>query len=408
VTKAHALIFILITVLLDSIGFGIVLPVMPQLIMDVTGEGISQAARYGGWLLFVYSVMQFFFAPVLGNLSDRFGRRPVLLVSLVIFAIDYLVMGWAPTVIWLFVGRIIAGMAAGTYGIANAYIADVFPPEERAQNFGLIGATFGCGFIFGPVIGGFLGELGPRVPFYATAGLTLANALYGLLVLPESLKRENRRRFELRRANPVGAINQLWRHPGLLGFVAVLFLYLLGHHALPATWSYYMIAKFGWTSSEIGFSLGAVGFTMLIAQGFLIRVAIRRLGPERTAYVGMTSAALAFIGYALAPYGWTVYCVMLVGAVQGFVSPAVQGIMSSRIPANAQGELQGAVGSVTSLAAIVGPPFMTQLFAYFSSDVTATYFPGAAFAAAAIITILSFTLLIRVIGAARTTVELPS
>lgn len=393
--KSLALTFILITVLLDSIGFGIVLPVMPQLIMDVTGSGLSAAARFGGWLLFIYALMQFFCAPVIGNLSDRFGRRPVLLLSLAAFSLDYFLMGWAPTLAWLFVGRVIAGIAGSTYDIANAYIADVFPPEERAQNFGLVGAAFGCGFILGPVIGGFLGEMGPRIPFYATAGLTLANLLYGFIVLPETLSIDNQRPFDLKRANPAGAIRQLWAHPEVLGLACVLFIFLIGHHSLPATWAYYTIARFDWTESEIGFSLGVVGITMLITQGFLIRVAIRKLGAERTAYVGLTSALLGFIGYAIAPAGWFIYLAIVMGAVQGFVGPAVQGIMSGRMPANAQGELQGAIGSIASLASIIGPPLMTQLFAYFSEDGALIYFPGAAFATAAVLTMLSFAVFRR-------------
>lgn len=395
--KSLALTFILVTVLLDSIGFGIVLPVMPQLIMDVTGEDLGQAARYGGWLLFIYAIMQFFCAPVLGNLSDRFGRRPVLLLSLSAFALDYLLMGWAPTITWLFIGRAIAGIAGSTYGIANAYIADVFPPEQRAQNFGLMGAAFGCGFILGPVIGGFLGELGPRVPFYATAVLTFINLIYGFFVLPETLDTDNRRPFELQRANPAGALRHLWKYPQVLGLVGVMFIYLVGHHSLPATWSYYTIAKFGWTESEIGFSLGVVGITMMITQGLLIRIAIEKLGPEKTAYVGLTSAMLGFIGYAIAPAGWFVYIAIFLGAAQGFVSPALQGIMSGRVPASSQGELQGALGSVASLASIIGPPLMTQLFAYFSDDITAYHFPGAAFVTAAILTLLSFAVFRRII-----------
>lgn len=405
--KKSALTFVFITVLLDSIGFGVVLPVMPQLIMDVTGEGLSQAARYGGWLLFVYALLQFFFAPIMGNLSDSVGRRPVLLLSLSAFALDYLLMGWAPTVAWLFAGRVIAGIVSSTYGIVNAYIADVFPPDERAPNFGLIGAAFGCGFILGPVIGGLLGELGPRAPFYATAALTLANAVYGFVVLPETLAPEKRRPFELGRANPVGALEQLREHTVVLGLIGVLFLYLLGHHSLPATWSYYAIEKFAWSESEIGLSLGAVGVSMLIAQAFLIRIALRTIGLERTAYLGFASAFVGFVGYAVAPAGWVVYIAIVLGAAQGFVGPSVQGIMSSRVAANAQGELQGAIGSVTSLAAILGPPFMTQLFAYFSDARAPLHFPGAAFAAAAALTTLSLMLLIRVLATARAAVEPP-
>ncbi|MCZ6617515.1 MAG: TCR/Tet family MFS transporter, partial [Gammaproteobacteria bacterium] len=336
-------------------------------------------------------------APVMGNLSDRFGRRPVLLLSLLAFGLDYLLMGWAPTLGWLFLGRFIAGISASTYGIANAYIADVFPPEERAQNFGLLGAAFGAGFIIGPVIGGFLGELGPRIPFYATAGIAFSNAIYGFFLLPETLKKENRRPFDIKRANPVGAMNQLAKHPVVIGLVAANFLYLLGHHSLPAIWSYYMIEKFSWGNSDIGISLGVVGVLMLFVQGYLIRLVIPKFGPERVAYVGLVLTAVGFVGYALAPFGWVIYIFIVFGAGQGFVGPAVQSIVSARIPADSQGELQGAMGSIASLALILSPPIMTQLFGYFTQADGSIYFPGAAFMAAAILTLLSLTVFARVL-----------
>ncbi len=299
-----ALSFIFIVVLLDSIGFGIIMPVLPQLIMDVTGEPLSAAARYGGWLMFVYAAMQFFSAPVLGNLSDRFGRRPVLLLSLVAMGADYLLMGWAPTVIWLFVGRIIAGVSAGTYGIANAFIADTFEPDDRAKNFALMGAAFGVGFIVGPVVGGFLGEYGPRTPFYAAAVLAFVNVIYGFFVLPESLKPENRRPFEIRRANPLGTLNQLWKYPVVVGLVFAYFFYMLGHHSLPAVWSYFAMEKFAWSTRDIGFSLGAVGVCMIFVQVYLIRVFLDKYGLERTAFIGLIVTTLSFLGYAFIPYGW--------------------------------------------------------------------------------------------------------
>ncbi|MCZ6641435.1 MAG: TCR/Tet family MFS transporter [Gammaproteobacteria bacterium] len=403
VSKKLALIFIFITVLLDAIGFGIILPVLPELVMEVTGEGLSQAARYGGWLMFTYAGMQFVSAPIMGNLSDRFGRRPVLLFSLVAFGLDYLLMGWAPSLGWLFLGRFIAGISASTYGIANAYIADVFPPEERAQNFGLLGAAFGAGFIIGPVIGGFLGELGPRVPFYATAAIAFANAVYGFFLLPETLKKENRRPFEIKRANPVGAMNQLSKYPIVIGLVGANFLYLLGHHSLPAIWSYYMIEKFSWSGSDIGLSLGAVGVLMLFVQGYLIRLVIPKFGPERVAYIGLVLTTVSFVGYALAPFGWVVYVFIVFGAGQGFVGPAVQAIVSARIPADSQGELQGAIGSIGSLALILSPPFMTQLFGFFTEPGTPVYFPGAAFMAAAMLTLLSLSVFARVLFRNETT-----
>ena len=396
-----ALSFIFVVVLLDSIGFGIIMPVLPQLIMDVTGEPLTAAARYGGWLMFVYAAMQFFSAPVLGNLSDRFGRRPVLLLSLVAMGADYLLMGWAPTLIWLFVGRFIAGVSAGTYGIANAFIADTFEPDDRAKNFALMGAAFGVGFIVGPVIGGFLGEYGPRAPFYAAAGLVFVNLIYGYFVLPESLKPENRRAFEIRRANPLGTLNQLWKYPVVIGLVFAYFFYMLGHHSLPAVWSYFVMEKFAWTTREIGFSLGAVGVCMIFVQVYLIRVFLDKYGQERTAFIGLIVTILSFIGYAFIPYGWMMYVVIAVGAGQGFIGPSVQGLMSARIPADSQGELQGALGSMSSLVSILSPPFMTQTFAYFSGGGAPIYFPGAPFLAAAFFTLMGLLLLVRTLSANR-------
>ena len=397
----HALAFIFITVLLDSIGFGIIMPVLPQLIMDVSSEPLSSAAQYGGWLMFVYAAMQFFSAPVLGNLSDRFGRRPVLLLSLLLMGGDYLLMGWAPSIAWLFVGRFIAGISASTYGIANAFIADTFPPEERAKNFALMGAAFGTGFIVGPVIGGFLGEFGPRAPFYAAAGLAFANVLYGLLVLPESLRPENRRRFEWKRANPFGAFNQLWRYPMVMGLVFAYFFYMIGHHSLPSVWSYFAIEKFSWSPTEIGFSLAAVGVCMIFVQTYLIRRFLARYGSERTAYIGLVMTLISFLGYAFIPFGWMMYIVILVGAAQGFVGPSLQGLMSKQVPADSQGELQGALGSMASLVSILSPPFMTQTFAWFSAASAPVYFPGAPFLAAAVFTLLGLVVMVRAIGLQR-------
>ena len=397
----HALAFIFVTVLLDSIGFGIIMPVVPQLIMDVSGEPLSSAAQYGGWLMFVYAAMQFFSAPVLGNLSDRFGRRPVLLLSLLLMGGDYLLMGWAPSIAWLFLGRFIAGISASTYGIANAFIADSFPPEERAKNFALMGAAFGTGFIVGPVIGGFLGEFGPRAPFYAAAALAFANVLYGFFVLPESLKPENRRRFQWKRANPLGAFNQLWRYPMVMGLVFAYFFYLIGHHSLPSVWSYFAIEKFGWSTTEIGFSLGAVGVCMIVVQTYLIRRFLNRYGTERTAYIGLTMTIISFLGYAFVPYGWMMYIVIVVGAAQGFIGAPLQSLMSSQVPADSQGELQGALGSMASLVSILSPPFMTQTFAWFSAANAPVYFPGAPFLAAACFTLLGLMAMMRALSGAR-------
>jgi DHA1 family tetracycline resistance protein-like MFS transporter len=309
-------------------------------------------------------------------------------------ALDYVLMSFAPTLAWLFVGRMIHGISASTYGIANAFIADTFPAEQRAKNFALIGAAFGLGFILGPMIGGLLGEYGPRVPFLAAAGLTFLNVAYGWFVLPESLKPENRRKFELARANPAGAFNQLWRHPVVFGLAFAYFLYMLGHHALPTIWSYFAMEKFDWSPSQIGFSLGVVGVRMIFVQVVAIRWMLERHGPERTACVRLVLTAVSFLGYAFSPYGWMMYVAIMVGAFQGFVGPSIQGLMTSRVPANAQGELQGAIGSLSSLVSILSPPFMAQLFGWFTSADAPVYFPGAPFLAAAVLTLLGLGMLV--------------
>ena len=382
-----AVAFVFVTVLLNSVGFGIILPVLPELIVDVTGDPLHEAARYGGWLAFAYASMQFMFSPLAGNLSDRFGRRPVLLVSLLVFGFDYLIMGLAPTLAWLFLGRLIAGTSATSFGIANACIADLFPPEKRAQNFGLIGAAFGVGFILGPVIGGFLGEFGPRTPFFATAGIAFANALFGWIAMPETLREEDRRPFQLARANPLGAFRQVAHFPVVAGILGAYFLYMLAHDSLPAIWAFYTMDRYGWGPREVGFSLGAVGVCMLIVQGVLIRKIIPLLGSKRTAYVGLVLTTVAFFGYAFSSAGWVMYIWIVVGSGSGLIMPAMNGIMSRQIPANAQGELQGVLGSVASGTFIISPVVMTQLFAYFSSPAAPVYFPGAAFALAGLLTV---------------------
>ncbi len=390
-----AFAFIFVTVLLDSIGFGIIMPVVPHLIMDISGDSLANAARISGFLMFAFASMQFIASPLLGNLSDRFGRRPVLLWSLLAMGFNYLLMGWAPTLFALFVGRIIGGVSASTYGTANAYVADTFPAHKRAQYFALLGAGFGAGFILGPAIGGFLGEYGPRTPFYAAACLTFLNIIYGYFVLPESLKHSDRRPFQLSRAHPLGAFKQLRQYPVVISLVLVYFFYQLGHFALPSVWAFFTIERFGWSPRDIGFSLSAIGVAMIFVQAYLIRLVLPRWGPTKTAVVGLVATTLSFIGYAFVPYAWMMYPIIAIGALQGFVAPSVQSIMSARIPTNAQGELQGAIGSMSGLVAILSPPVMTQLFAHFSSSQAPLYFPGAPFFVAAILTLLALVTLLR-------------
>jgi len=391
-----ALLFIFILVLVDSIGFGIILPVLPRLIMQLTGVGIDRAARYGGWLSFVFALMQFFCAPVLGNLSDALGRRPVLLFAVLVLGVDYLIMGMAPVIAWLFIGRALAGVAGASFTPAYAYVADITPPERRAQSFGLMGAAFGIGFILGPAIGGLLGTLGPRAPFLTAGIIALANATLGYFALPESLAPEKRRPFHWVRANPLGTLTQMRRYPVVLLTLGALFLWQTAHQVLPSTWAFYTISKFHWTSSQVGYSLAFVGLVMAVAQGALTRVLIPWLGGERRAAIaGMGAALLAYIGYALATEGWMMYVVGLSTFLFALTYPSMNAIASRQIPANAQGELQGAVASLYSLSAIIGPPLMTQILSRFSEPKGKVYVPGAAFLAAGVLTIGCAVLFLR-------------
>ncbi len=393
--KKPALGFIFVTLLIDITGWGIIIPVVPGLIMEVSGGTISDASNYGGWLIAAYAIMQFLCAPVVGALSDRFGRRPVLLLSLFGFALDYIFTAFAPSLSWLFAGRIIAGIMGASFTTAGAYIADISPPEKRAQNFGIIGVAFGLGFIVGPVIGGLLGGLGLRVPFLVTAGLTLLNWLYGYFVLPESLKTENRRAFEWKRANPVGTLKSLFRYPVISGlFVSLACLYVASH-AVQSSWSYYSIEKFGWDETAIGISLGVVGLMYAVVQGWLIRIVIPKLGQERSTYVGLAFYALGFLLFALATEGWMMYAFTIIYCLGGIAGPALQGIMSTAVPPSEQGELQGGFTSLMSLSSIVGPLVMNSvLFAYFTSPATPVYLPGAPMLLGALLCVIS-TILAR-------------
>jgi MFS transporter, DHA1 family, tetracycline resistance protein len=391
-----AFVFLFVTVLVDSIGFGIILPVLPQLIMQLTGVTIDHAAVYGGWLSFIYALMQFFCAPVLGNLSDRFGRRPVILFALIALGCDYFIMGFAPTILWLFIGRTIAGMAGASFTPAYAYLADITEPAKRAQSFGLMGAAFGMGFIAGPAIGGLLGNLGPRAPFFTAGVIALANATLGFFALPESLSLQSRRAFAWRRANPLGTLLQMRRYPAVLLMLGAVFLWQLGHQVLPSTWAFYTIARFHWTSAQVGYSLAFVGTLMALAQGVLTRVLIPWLGGERrAALVGMLAAVLAYLGYASVTQGWMMYVVSLTTFFFALSYPSMNALSSQQIPADAQGELQGAIACLYSLSSIVGPPLMTQVFGYFSGASAVVHFPGAAFLTAAVLTVLCALLFVR-------------
>jgi len=392
--RKPALIFIFITLLIDIIGLGIIIPVMPALLQELSGATVSEASQYGGWMLFSYAAMQFVCAPIIGGLSDRYGRRPVLLASLFGFGVDYIFLAFAPTIGWLFVGRIIAGMMGASFTTAGAYIADVSTPETRAQNFGIMGAAFGLGFIIGPMLGGFLGTLGPRVPFMVSAALSLANWLYGYFILPESLKPENRRKFDWSRANPIGSLLNLKKYPVILGLVTSLVLVYISAHAVQSNWAFYTIEKFSWDSKTIGLSLAVVGLVFAIVNGGLIRLIIPRLGNERTVYVGLGFNAAGFVLYALATQSWMMFAITVVYCFGGIAGPALQGIISTQVPANAQGELQGALTSLMSLTSIIGPPLMTNTFYFFTNRNAPMYLPGAPMLLGAVLTITA-TLLAR-------------
>lgn len=393
--NSPALGFIFITLLLDVTGLGIIIPVMPGLIGELKHVGLSEAAAYGGWLMFSYAIMQFLFAPVLGSLSDRYGRRPVLLASLIGFGIDYLFLAMAPTLGWLFVGRVMAGITGASITTASAYIADISTPEKRAQNFGLVGAAFGVGFILGPVIGGTLGQFGSRVPFYAAAGLTFLNALYGYFVLPESLSKENRRPFNWKRANPVGALIQLKKYPMIAGLIVSFVFVYLAAQAVQSTWSYFTMEEFGWTNAQVGYSLGFVGLVVGLVQGVLIRYINPRLGPNKSVYTGFMLYTIGLGLFAFASAGWMMYVFLIPYCLGGIAGPSLQGILSTHIPANEQGELQGMLASLTSLTSIIGPPVMTGLFSYFTSSKAPFHFAGAPFMLGSFLTLISLFFVYR-------------
>jgi MFS transporter, DHA1 family, tetracycline resistance protein len=388
--RKAALGFIFVTLLIDVTGFGVIIPVMPKLIQQLTGGTMSLAATYGGWLLASYAVTQFICSPIVGGLSDRYGRRPVLLASLFGFGLDYLVLYFAPTIGWLFFGRIMAGVMGASFTTAGAYIADISTPEKRAQNFGIMGAAFGLGFIIGPLLGGVLGEHGPRFPFLVAAGLASLNWLYGFFILPESLAVENRRAFDWKRANPAGTLSSLLRHKLIAGLILSLALVYIAAHAVQSNWSYYTMEKFQWGPKDIGISLAVVGITFALVQGVFIRKIIPALGQQKTVYVGLALYALGFSLYAFSTQGWMMYVFTIVYCFGSIAGPAMQGIMSSTVPANEQGELQGGFTSLMSLASIIGPPVMNNLFAYFGDKgESPIYFPGAAMLLGALLTLVS-------------------
>lgn len=391
----NALFVVLLTVLLDMLGIGIIVPVIPALIESLAGKGISNASVIGGWLFMVYSAMQFLWGPVIGNLSDAYGRRPVLLLSILGLGLDYLVTAFAPSIAWLFVGRLLGGLCGASYTTASAYVADITAPEERAKAFGMIGAAFGIGFVLGPGIGGLLGQYGPKMPFFVAAGFSLLNFVYALVVLPESLPPERRRPFQLLRANPLGAVLALRRRRTMIRWAIAIFVTFLAQAVYPAVWAFAAIARYGWDAKSIGLSLAFYGAVSALFQGVLVGPAIRLMGERRAALVGMIVGVLAAAGYAWASEGWMVYVLIVFGGLQGFAMPAINALMSHEVEADAQGELQGAVASLQALGSVFGPPLMTGVFAFFISSRAPFQFPGAPFLLAAALMLAGALLLPR-------------
>lgn len=387
--KTAAMGFIFITLLIDITGWGIIIPVIPKLIKELIHGDISEAAKYGGWLTFAYAITQYLFAPLIGNLSDKFGRRPIILISLFAFSLDYLLLAFAPTITWLFIGRIIAGLTGASITTASAYIADVSTPENRAKNFGMIGAAFGLGFIIGPVIGGLLGQYGSRVPFYAAAILCLLNFLYGYFILPESLSKENRRNFNLKRANPIGAFMNIRKRPSLYGLLISLFLVYIASHAIQGNWSYFTMYQFNWDEKMVGISLGVIGLLVGLVQGVLIRWINPKLGNEKSIYLGLLLYTLGLSLFATATQSWMVFVFLIPYCLGGIAGPAIQSVISNKVDASEQGEIQGTLSSLMSGSTIIGPPLMSSVFYYFTHDEAPFKFAGAPFVLAAFLMLIS-------------------
>jgi MFS transporter, DHA1 family, tetracycline resistance protein len=378
--KKAAIGFIFITLLIDVIGWGLIIPVMPELIAGMKHIPVNSASKEGGLLLFVYAFMQFICAPILGNLSDQYGRRPVLLFSLFGFGIDYIFLAFAPSFGWLFLGRTISGITGASFTTASAYIADISTSETRAKNFGMVGAAFGMGFIIGPAIGGLLTGWGIRAPFYAAAILTLLNWLYGYFVLPESLSKENRRDFEWKRANPLGSLQNLKKYPAVAGLILALTLVYLGSHAVQSNWSYFTAYRFQWTPKTIGISLAVVGALVALVQAGLIRIITPKIGNERCIYIGLLLYAIGMFLFAMATQSWMMFVFLIPYCLGGIAGPSLQATISGHVPPNTQGELQGSLTSLMSLTSIIGPLLMTNLFSFFTSVKAPVHFPGAPFA----------------------------
>ena len=400
----NAFAFVLVTVAIDMLAFGVIIPVIPALIRELAHVPSEEATLYLGSIAATYALMNFLFGPLLGALSDRFGRRPVLLASIATLAVDFLIMGLANSIWLLFVGRALSGISGATYATANAYIADTTTLEERGRAFGMVGAAFGIGFVFGPVIGGLLGDIDPRAPFFASAALCGINFIYGLLVLPESLPRESRRNFNIARANPLGAARHFSKLPQIVWFLIAMGTLAVAHTVYPSTWSVHGEIRYDWTPREIGFSLGLVGVGAAVVQAGLMGMILKRIGTVRTALLGLFTNVIAMAAFAFAGVGWVAYLIIPLGSFAGLANPALQSLMSTLTPADAQGELQGAVASLNALAMIFGPLLMNGILFAFTHEGASIHFGGAAFLMGATLTAFSLIPFLQGVSANRATI----
>ena len=387
--KKAAIGFIFLTLVIDITGWGIIIPVVPKLIQELTGGDLSDASKIGGWLLFTYAFTQFLLSPLIGNLSDKYGRRPIILFSLLGFSIDYLFIAFAPTLMWLFVARFISGITGASITTATAYIGDISTPENRARSFGMMGAAFGIGFIIGPVIGGLLGQFGARVPFYAAAALCFINFLYGYFVLPESLPKENRRELDWSKTNPIKAIMNLRKYPKIFGLFISIMLVYIGSHAVHSNWSYFTMYQFKWDEKMVGISLGIIGLLVGIVQGGLIRWINPKIGNEKSIIYGLILYTLGMFLFSMATESWMMFTFLIPYCLGGIAGPALQSVITENVPANEQGEIQGTLTSIMSATAIIGPPLMSNVFYNFSNKNATIHFPGAPFILGGILMLFS-------------------
>ncbi|MEM7700909.1 MAG: TCR/Tet family MFS transporter [Pseudomonadota bacterium] len=391
------LIFVALIVFIDMMGIGLIVPVLPGLLEEITGEGLDRTAEIGGWLLFAYALMQFLFAPIIGGLSDRFGRRPVLLVTLFALGVDYLIMALAPDLLWLFIGRVLSGIMGASWAAANSCIADVASAEDRGKYFGIMGAAGGSGFVIGPAIGGIIGEYGVRLPFFASAIMGIAGAVLGYFILKETLPKERRRAFTFARANPLGTLIQMSRNPIVIGFIVVIFFMQLAGQSQMSVWSYHTQLVFDWSERDIGFSVALFGVIIAAVQGGLTGPVIAKIGPQKTALLGFALSFPAFYLFAFADASWMMIVGILFGGLGGLTFPALQQMMSARVSEDAQGELQGAIASAMSITSIIGPLIMTRTFGAYADDV-GVYFPGAPYLVAAALSLVGIGIAIGIIA----------